>query len=250
MKSTNFLLTYLLASLLFLGMAVAAPVQPKAKVALSSTQKAQTPKHKPNRVSAEQLSTFSTQAGGSAKRLKNIGLAVDRINGTRLAPGRTFSFNRTVGPRTGDRGFRTATVFEDRKKVPGVGGGVSQVTGTLFNAAALAGLQIDEVHPHSRPVAYLPAGRDATVEYGAVDLKFTNNTKSPITIRYILQGRRLSASILGKKVPGQKISLKTKVKTLAPGKVSAMLFRTYTLRGKQQRQERLYSHIYSWNPKG
>ena len=82
---------------------------------------------------------METTTSANAKRNNNIQIAAESIDGTLLSPGEVFSLNQTVGKRTQARGFRTAPVFVNAEKVPGVGGGVSQITGTLFNAAALAG---------------------------------------------------------------------------------------------------------------
>src|SRR5205085_11514409 len=134
---------------------------------------------------------------GNLKRAHNIQLAVQTVNGTVIPSGQTFSLNQALGKRTQARGYRTAVVFERGKKVPGIGGGVSQVTGTLFNAALLAGLKVREYHNHSRPVPYLPVGRDATLAWGLKDLKFKNNTPAPIKLSYTIKGNRLVASLYG-----------------------------------------------------
>jgi vancomycin resistance protein YoaR len=160
-----------------------------------------------------------------------------------------FSLNETVGKRTQARGYRTATVFVDAEKVPGIGGGVSQITGTLFNAAARAGLPIKEVNPHSRPVAYLPIGLDATVAYGVSDLKFANNTKAPVYIAYSFDNRRLRATIYGAKVAGRRVSLRPAVQKLGPGKINAQLYRVIKDNGKVVAKERLFTHQYRWDPK-
>jgi vancomycin resistance protein YoaR len=195
------------------------------------------------------LSSFGTRASADAKRNRNIRISVAAVDGTLLSPGETFSLNKTVGPRTQARGFRTATVFEEGEKVPGIGGGVSQVTGTLFNAAALAGLKIDEVNPHSRPVPYLPLGRDATLAWGAKDLRFTNDTGAPVYIAYAFDGRRrLKATFFGKKVPGKKIALRPRVQRLAAGKINAQLYRVVRKNGRIAQKERLLSHPYRWKP--
>lgn len=193
------------------------------------------------------LGAFQTIATANPKRNHNIAVAVSRIDGTILPPGATFSLNHTVGKRTHATGFLTAHVFVDAKVVPGVGGGVSQVTGTLFNAAALAGLPIKEVHPHSRPVAYLPLGRDATVAYGAEDLKFTNNTKAPVYIAYAFQHQTLHAIIFGEKVPGRTVALRPLVHRLGPGKINAQLYRVVKENGRLIAKERIFTHAYRWD---
>ena len=195
------------------------------------------------------LSTMQTITSEDAKRNENIKIATESIDGTFLSPGEVFSLNETVGKRTQARGFLTAHVFVDAKVVPGVGGGVSQVTGTLFNAAALAGLAIKEVNPHSRPVAYLPIGRDATVAYGETDLKFANNTKAPVYIAYSFANRHLRATLFGAKVPGRKITLRPVVQHLGPGKIDAQLYRVVKMNGKVTTKERLVTHKYRWTGK-
>lgn len=194
------------------------------------------------------LATLQTITAPNSNRNTNVRVACDSINGTLLAPGDVFSVNDIVGERTTERGFMSAPVFENAKVVPGIGGGVSQITGTLFNVAALAGLEIKEVHPHSRPVAYLPLGRDATVAYGALDLKFVNNTESPIYIEYTFDGRRLRATILGAKKEGCTISLTTRVQHVGKGKINAQLTRTIKQEGQPTVKERLFSHAYRWEP--
>jgi vancomycin resistance protein YoaR len=195
------------------------------------------------------LASFQTKTSASFKRNHNVAVAVQRIDGTVLAPGDTFSLNRTVGKRTHATGFLTAHVFVDAKVVDGVGGGVSQVTGTLFNAAALAGLRIDEVHPHSRPVAYLPLGRDATVAYGDEDLRFTNDTKAPVFIAYQFEKRDLRATIFGAPVPGRVVQLRPRVHQLGPGQINAQLYRVTKEHGKIVNREKIFTHAYRWDPK-
>ncbi len=194
------------------------------------------------------LAQFSTVASGTEARDTNIAIAVNDINGILLSPGETFSLNEVVGRRTKAKGYKEAPVFVNAKKVPGVGGGVSQVTGTLFNAAALAGLKIVEVNPHSRPVAYLPLGRDATVAYGSKDLKVKNDTDAPVYITYTFASDRLTATFWGKKVAGQKITLRPSVQRLGVGKVNVQLYRVTKVNGKVTGKEKLLSHGYRWKP--
>ncbi len=196
------------------------------------------------------LATFSTQTSENAKRNHNIAVAAAAIDGVLLSPGEVFSLNETVGKRTHENGFLTAPVFVNAEKVPGVGGGVSQITGTLFNAAARAGLKIAEVHPHSRPVAYLPVGYDATVAYGEKDLKFQNNTAAPVFLDYRFDKKthRLSATVWGAKAPGKLVRLKANVQRLGAGKVDAQLYRLIKNKGQVVAKERLFTHEYRWDP--
>lgn len=195
------------------------------------------------------LSDFTTRTSDNAKRNRNIRVAIGRIDGTLLSPGESFSLNKYVGKRTQANNFRTAIVFDNGEKVPGIGGGVSQVSGTLFNAAALAGLQIDAARPHSRPVAYLPVGRDTTASDDGIDLKFTNNTKSPVYLSYTFtNGSRLRATVFGRRVPGRKIALRTQTQRLGVGKIDVQTFRVVRTNGKVTGKTRLFTHQYRWKP--
>lgn len=194
------------------------------------------------------LGQMTTHTSDVAKRNINIGIATKAIDGTLLSPGETFSLNGVVGERTQARGYRTAIVFEDGLKTPGIGGGVSQVTGTLFNAAALAGLSIREVHPHSRPVAYLPLGRDATVAYGVKDLKFVNNTGHPVYISYTFQNNTLRAILFGASIGNRQVRLTPRARILGEGKIRAELYRTIRQDGNVVSKERLFRHLYQWKP--
>jgi vancomycin resistance protein YoaR len=122
------------------------------------------------------LSSYSTFYSGTADRINNLQLAVSLIDGTLVSPGGTFSLNEAVGPRTTERGFRPAPVIIGAEYEEGVGGGVSQVATTTFNAAWEAGLKIVERNPHSLYISRYPLGRDATVNYPDLDLKFRNDT--------------------------------------------------------------------------
>jgi len=151
-----------------------------------------------------------TNASSSSKaRLNNIKLAMSLINGARLAPGETFSFNERVGQRTAARGFQMATAYSGGEVTEQVGGGICQVSTTLFNAAVKADLQIDERYNHSLTVAYVDKGKDATVDWGHQDLKFTNTTDDDIFICcYLTEDKRVRFGIFGRLLPnGEKITL-------------------------------------------
>ena len=129
------------------------------------------------------ISTYSTDASSSSSaRIHNIRLALESINGYRLDPGETFSFNGVVGKRTKEAGYRPAPAYSSGVTVMEYGGGICQVSSTLYAAVQDAGLEVVERHGHSRSVSYMPRGKDATVDWGNKDLKFTNSTGSPIYI--------------------------------------------------------------------
>ncbi len=192
------------------------------------------------------LGTFTTRFNpGKVKRTRNMGIAIRAIDGTLLSPGEIFSLNQTVGERTQARGYRTAIIFEAGKKEPGIGGGVSQVTGTLFNAALVAALPIKSYQVHSRPVAYLPLGRDATVSWGNFDMKFANDSKSPIFIAYTLRGSTVTATLFGKKT-GKRGQMRVVSKKTGTRAIDAVLFRTIRQGSKVVKKERVGSSRYSW----
>ena len=133
-------------------------------------------------------------------------------------PGDTFSYNGTIGNPSLANGYKVASVFENGKTTQGVGGGVCQVSSTLYCAVLYADLSVVERHNHSLTVGYVPNGQDATVAYGSLDFKFKNNTEYPIKINSVVNGRKLSISIIGAKYsPERKIEITNKtVSTIVP----------------------------------
>jgi vancomycin resistance protein YoaR len=125
---------------------------------------------------------FFTNTPINLNRAQNIRLAVGKVNGKILAPGDVFSFNETVGPRTEAAGFKDAYIFVKGEMVEGTGGGICQVTSTLYNAVLFSDLEVVERRNHMFAVTYTPPGRDATVAYGSVDFRFRNNTEWPLRI--------------------------------------------------------------------
>ncbi len=130
-----------------------------------------------------QLASYTTLYSGTSDRINNLQLAINHLDGARIAPGATWSFNERVGPRTEERGFRSAPVIINGEYEEGVGGGVSQVATTVFNAAWEAGIKIAERTAHALYISRYPTGRDATVNYPDVDLKLRNDTKRWIVIK-------------------------------------------------------------------
>lgn len=115
-------------------------------------------------------------------RTNNISRAAKSIDGSIVQPGETFSYNETVGPTNEKRGYKKGIVFLKGEKVEGVGGGVCQVSTTLYQAAENAGLEILERHDHSRPVTYAEEGEEAATSYGGIDFKFKNDETFPVLI--------------------------------------------------------------------
>jgi vancomycin resistance protein YoaR len=165
-----------------------------------------------------EVSRFQTHYSETGNRRRNIETACARINGTVLMPGDLFSYNRIVGPRDEDAGFRLAPVIIRGRMQPGLGGGVCQTSSTLYNAVLLADLKIIRRSHHAFPVHYLPAGRDATVAYDSLDLQFQNNTDAPLAIGADGTGGRVLMRIFGKKVPGRVVRIeRTNVSSFGQG---------------------------------
>lgn len=149
------------------------------------------------------ISYAVTNADSStANRLSNISLALSIINGTAIEPGETFSFNKVVGERTSARGFKKAPAYSSGMVVEELGGGICQVSTTVFNAAIKANLKIKERHPHSMTVSYVDPGKDAAVNWGDKDLKFTNTSDERVYICcYLTNDKRVRVGVFGKLLP-------------------------------------------------
>ncbi len=140
---------------------------------------------------------YTSYSHSSKERKNNIKLASNAIDKTFIDVGGEFSFNKTVGARTTERGYKTSKIIVSGEFIDGVGGGVCQVSTTLYNAVLLAGLDIVEYHPHSLPVSYVSPSFDAMVSYNFADLRFINNTSNPIILHTITTDNTLTVEIYG-----------------------------------------------------
>lgn len=146
------------------------------------------------------LATYSTTySTGNSNRCTNISLAARSVNGYVLMPGETFSYNNTVGQRTAARGYKEAGVYLNGEVTTGLGGGICQVSSTLYNAILLANLEIVERSNHTFKPTYVPAGQDATVSWGSPDFKFKNNRNYPIRITATAGNGSVSFNVYGLK---------------------------------------------------
>ena len=137
-----------------------------------------------NEIHRKELGSFVTHfKETNVERSHNIGLAADAINSHVVFPGEVFSFNDVVGERTKEKGYKRAPVIVRGELADDIGGGICQVSSTLFNAVDLKGIQIMERYAHSRSVPYVPLGRDATVSWWGPDFVFKNMYNQPILIR-------------------------------------------------------------------
>lgn len=140
--------------------------------------------------------TYSTR---NINRSTNIRLASSKINGIVIMPGETFSYNKTVGKRTSAAGFKLAAVYSGGEVTTGIGGGICQVSSTLYNAVLYANLEIVERYNHGFNTGYVPAGRDATVSWGGPDFVFKNNRDYPVRVVCSGTGGTISCKIFGLK---------------------------------------------------
>lgn len=146
------------------------------------------------------LATFSTTySTKNSNRSTNISLASKKINGVVLMPGEVFSYNSTVGKRTAAAGFKEAAVYSGGEVTTGIGGGICQVSSTLYNSVLLANLEIVERFNHGFNPGYVKAGTDATVSWGGPDFKFKNNRNYPIKIVCNGSGGTITTKIYGLK---------------------------------------------------
>lgn len=142
---------------------------------------------------------FSTIIYGSCERLKNVAVAAKSVSEVTVYPDEVFSFNDTVGKRTEEKGYKSAKVIVGGKFVDGIGGGVCQVSTTLYNAALLADLTVTEHHRHTLAVSYVEKSFDAMVSYGYADLKIKNTTGAPVFIVGKINGSKIEFAVYGKR---------------------------------------------------
>jgi vancomycin resistance protein YoaR len=143
------------------------------------------------------VSTYTTVFGGVPNRIHNVELVSHLVDRKLIAPGATFSFNKTTGERNASKGFLVAPVIVNGEVTTGLGGGVCQVSTTVFNAAFEAGVKITERTNHALYISHYPQGRDATVNYPDVDLQFVNDTGNWMLLRTFVSSSSLTVSLYG-----------------------------------------------------
>ena len=165
-------------------------------------------------------SSFSTNVSDSTgNRKSNVRMALSKLDGLKIEPGETVSFNYLTGPHNLENGYKVATIIYNGKYVDGVGGGVCQASSTLYNALLKANIKIEEVNKHTLPVKYVPMALDAMVSEYSSDLKFTNTLSSPIFISAYCDEDKAYVDIYGEKLEdGLEIKLRSEtVKTIKHG---------------------------------
>lgn len=167
------------------------------------------------------ISEYTTRfAAGNTRRVNNIRLGAQHLDNKMLAPGEVMSFNDVVGPRIPERGFMEADIIFDSQLVPGIGGGICQVSTTLYNAAILGLLEPVARVNHSLPISYVPMGRDATVSYGTIDLKLKNVSPGYILIRSYVGRDNITFKVFGDMPDSMGVSIHTEViEKLEPGTI-------------------------------
>lgn len=167
------------------------------------------------------LSSYSTRFDpNQAGRTYNIRVAAAALDGLLVPPGKEVSFNKIVGPRSSEAGYKNAKVILNNELVDGLGGGVCQVSTTLYNAVLLADLTVTERSNHSLPVNYVPIGRDATVAYNYLDFRFRNSTDSYILVKSTVGYNTITIKIYGNTENKKDVSIKSWVtRVLEPGVV-------------------------------
>lgn len=171
----------------------------KPKVTLASVKPDFTTKDAKKADVSDVMSEFSTGYSSEPNRDTNLKVAAKKVSGTVVQPGEQFSLNEAIGQRTAANGYKAAGVISDGQMKEDFGGGVSQVSTTLFNAAFFAGFDLDEHQAHSRYISRYPEGREATLDWSTIDMKFTNNSKQPIVLDMYLSGGEVHAKVFGDK---------------------------------------------------
>lgn len=152
------------------------------------------------------LSTYTTRFDPSqTARSENVRLAAKALDGAVIKPGDILSFNQIVGERTVEGGYKDAYIIVDGEFVPGLAGGICQVSSTLYNTGLLANLAVVQRSNHDLAISYVPLGQDATVAYPSLDLKFQNNSGGYLLLRTRVGDNSLTIELYGKVTPGQEV---------------------------------------------
>ena len=192
------LIQFVLALSLLMSPILITKHTPKRMALIDNPTKIYSPVHDKLPTSFVKLGEFYTDFSRSSENRKhNISLACHKINGMFLESGAEFSFNHTVGPRTEKNGFKSAKIIFSGQFIDGIGGGVCQVSTTLYNAAICSGMVITENHPHSLLVNYVSPSQDAMVNAFGSDLKFINPYNSRVYIQTTTINDRITVSFFG-----------------------------------------------------
>lgn len=194
----------------------------------------------------DMLSNFSTKYAASNKnRTTNLILAAKKINGTVLMPGETFSYNKVVGERTIAAGYKEAPIYVNGRVEDGLGGGICQITTTLYNAVLYANLEVIERTNHQFVPSYANASRDATVVYGAIDFKFKNNREYPIKITCSVANGIANFKIFGLKSENDyEVQITSRVTGTTSTAIYSEAYKTLKKNGRVISTERISKDTY------
>jgi vancomycin resistance protein YoaR len=212
--------------------AALSPTNRVAKIAVVSRPAARTTKDAQAMGITHIVSSYTTYFGGEPNRIHNVQVVAHLIDGALVAPGKTFSFNETTGARTQDKGFEIAPVIINGELQNALGGGVCQVSTTVFNAAYEAGLDITARTNHALYISHYPQGRDATVDYPDLDLRFVNDTGRWLLLRTFVSSSALTVNLYGTPVHRKVVSETSPLVVTGPPPVKKVKDPTL-LKGKQ-----------------
>jgi vancomycin resistance protein YoaR len=199
------------------------------------------------------LARYTTSLlGSSSARLANIRLACAALDGRVLEPGEVLSFNDAVGPRTSERGYQMAPAILHEERQVQLGGGICQPASNLFVAALLAGMSVVERWRHSSAVDYIALGHDATIAWGAKDLRLRNELDQRVRLHFVHTGAALSAEVRGEHAPAVQFELRTEERESPPdpGVADALpgreveLYRLAIDRGEETTRELVLRDVY------
>jgi len=182
------------------------------EIPLNITKPSKTVKQIGTEAFPDLLATCTTNyKAGNVDRTTNLKLAAGKINGVVLLPNEEFSYNKVVGERTISAGYKMAATYSGGKVVDGLGGGICQISSTLYDAVVFANLNVTTRRNHQFVTSYLPAGKDATVVWGSQDFKFVNSRKYPVRVVATVEGGNATIQIWGIKEDVEyDISIETK----------------------------------------
>lgn len=194
----------------------------------------------------DRLATFSTDyPAGNTDRTTNLKLASNKINGTIVMPGETFSYNQVVGKRTISAGYKEAPIYENGKVTQGLGGGICQISSTLYNAVVFANLDIVRRSNHMFIPSYVGGGEDATVVWGSIDFRFKNTRDYPIRIESSVSGGVATVNIYGLRNGNEyDIRIETKVVKRTSSNIIVDAFKVYRKNGEVVKREKLSRDTY------
>ena len=192
------------------------------------------------------LGKFSTTySAKNANRTTNLRLVAEKINGTVLMPGEIFSYNTVVGKRTIAAGYKEAAMYQNGEVVDGLGGGICQISTTLYNAALYANMEIVERRNHQFVPSYSKAGRDATVVYGSIDFRFKNTRNYPVKILCTVSGGVAKCEIYGlKENPDYDVEITSQVTETTSTSIKSVTYKTVRQNGQVISSERINRDTY------